>query len=248
MPVFSTAYVVTLILTALSSVSLIWLVRRHPGSWTRWVERSLSLVLIAVSVTWIVTTTTAAPWSWAYSLPLPLCDVATLVAAAGLWWKRPIWVELTYFWGLAGTLQALLTPDVNVGFPSLEFLEYVIAHAGIVVAALFLVVGERMIPRPKAAGKVYLITLGYTAVVGGVDAVTGGDYMFLRHPPSAITMLSVLGPWPWYIASAAGVAVVLLVALDAPFWQTRKRMAHLRGVEASDHLSHPFTATLSGQG
>ena len=222
MPVFSITYIITLILTVLSASSLIWLTRKHPGSWIRWVERSLSLLLVAVSVTWIVTTTTAVSWSWAYSLPLPLCDIATLVAAAGLWWKRPIWIELTYFWGLAGTLQALLTPDVNVGFPSLEFIEYVVAHVGIVVAALFLVVGEKIVPRPKSAGKVYLITLGYTAVVGVVDAITGGDYMFLRHPPSATTMLSVLGPWPWYIVSAAGVAIILLTALDAPFWRARK--------------------------
>jgi len=210
----------------------------------RWAERSLAVILLAVSIAWIVTTTTAAPWSWAYSLPLPLCDVATLVAVAGLWWKRPIWVELTYFWGLAGTLQALLTPDVNVGFPSLEFLEYVVAHAGIVVAALFLVVGERIAPRPKAAVKVYLITLAYTAVVGGVDALSGGDYMFLRHPPSAVTMLSVLGPWPWYIASAAGVAIVLLTALDAPFWRARRRSANSDDSGRSHSMSSPLNVSL----
>ena len=51
--------------------------------------------------------------------------------------------------------------------------------------------------------------------------------MFLRQPPSEWTLLKVLGPWPWYIVSAAGVAIVLITLLDAPFWHSRRsRGAH----------------------
>ena len=70
--------------------------------------------------------------------------------------------------------------------------------------------------------RVFAITAGYTAVVGLVDALTGANYMFLRAPPGNWTLLRVLGPWPWYVVSAAGVALVLLVALDAPFWRRRR--------------------------
>ncbi|MHB1548742.1 MAG: YwaF family protein [Acidimicrobiales bacterium] len=233
MPVFSATYVVTLLATAACAAGLVLVGRRWPGRASRRAGRLLALVLMAVSVTWIVTTTTGAPWSWGSSLPLPLCDLATLVAAAALWWRRPILVELTYFWGLAGTLQALLTPDVQVGFPSLVFVEYVVAHAGIVAAALFLVAGERVAPRPGSPRRVYLITLAYTAFVGAVDAVSGGDYMFLRHPPAATTMLSALGPWPWYLVSAAGVAAVLLALLDAPFWWHRRQVRRQGGPQPS---------------
>jgi hypothetical protein len=47
--------------------------------------------------------------------------------------------------------------------------------------------------------------------------------MFLRRPPGNWTVLRLLGPWPWYVPDAAGVALVLLVALDAPFWPRRRR-------------------------
>jgi len=60
-------------------------------------------------------------------------------------------------------------------------------------------------------------------VVGIVDALTGANYMFLRSPPAEWTLLRVLGPWPWYVVSAAGVALVLLTVLDAPFWSRRRR-------------------------
>jgi hypothetical integral membrane protein (TIGR02206 family) len=223
MRVFSTAYTVTLLTTVLSSVTLCAAGRIRPGRWVRWANAILAAMLVTVTAIWIVQTSTAPGWSAATSLPFALCDLTTLVAAAALLTRWRELVELTYFWGLAGALQSLLTPDLQTGFPSLTFFEYVLAHAGIVCAALFLVVGQRIAPGPHAAPRTLAITLAYTALVGVVDAATGGDYMYLRNPPSG-TLLAVLGPWPWYIASAAGVAVVLLTILDAPFWRSRRRL------------------------
>lgn len=219
----SATYVVTLLFTAAASASLCVEARRRPGRWVGRANRVLAVVLLAVSVEWVWTTGVADRWSAATSLPLALCDLATLVAASALWWRRPLLVELTWFWGLAGSLQSLLTPDVSAAFPSAEFVEYVVAHAGIVTAALFLVIGQRLVPRPGAVPRVLGITVAYTALVGLVDALSGADYMYLRSPPVSWTLLKVLGPWPWYIVSAAGVALVLITLLDLPFWRARRQ-------------------------
>lgn len=202
--------------------------RRRPGSWTKTTARILGILLLADAVTY-TTARSLSGWSASTSLPLALCDVAALVAAAACWWPLPVLVELTWFWGLAGTLQAVATPDVTTPFPHLAFIEYVVGHVAIVVAALFLVVGLRHTPRLGAVPRVFAITALYTAFVGIVDAASGADYMFLRQPPSEWTLLKVLGPWPWYIVSAAGVAIVLLLLLDAPFWSARHRARQARG-------------------
>jgi hypothetical integral membrane protein (TIGR02206 family) len=217
-----TAYAVTVGCAVLAGVVMCTEARRRPGPWRRWVAGILGLLLVADAVSFVVALVVAGTFSPKTSLPLALCDMAALVAAAACWTRRPVLVELTYFWGLAGTLQAVITPDLNVGFPHLVFFQYMVGHLGIVLAALLLVVGLRLTPRPGAVLRVFAITLGYTAFVGLVDALTGANYMFLRTPPGEWTLLKVLGPWPWYISSAAGVALVLLVALDAPFWRHRR--------------------------
>jgi hypothetical integral membrane protein (TIGR02206 family) len=182
----------------------------------------LSLVLLADGVSFVVAKVLAGTFSAKTDLPLALCDAALVVAAAACWWRTPLLVELTYFWGLAGTLQAVITPDLNAGFPHLVFFQYLAGHLGIVLAALYLVVGLHVVPRPGSVVWTFAITLAYTAVVGLVDALSGANYMFLRRPPGNWTLLRVLGPWPWYIASAAGVALVLLMILDVPFFLARR--------------------------
>jgi hypothetical integral membrane protein (TIGR02206 family) len=114
------------------------------------------------------------------------------------------------------------TPDLSSGFPHLVFFQYVVGHLGIVVVALFLVVGVGITPRRHAVPRVLAITLTYTGVVGIVDAATGANYMFLRRPPGEWTLLRLLGPWPWYLASATLVAVVLFTVLDLPFRRGRR--------------------------
>ncbi len=221
--VSASAYWTSVIVLLVLCAGLCVLARRRPGPWTETVSRVIGVCLVADAVSYTVAEVRQGTWSASTSLPLALCNVAVLVAAAACWWHVPVLVELTWFWGMAGTLQGLLTPDLNVGFPHLVFVEYVTGHAGIVVAALFLVVGMHRWPRPGAVWRVLVISVVYTAFVGLVDATTGANYMFLRRPPGEWTVLRLLGPWPWYLLGATGVALVLFGLLNAPFWLARRR-------------------------
>ncbi len=234
------AYGGTVAVAVAAAVALCTGARRHPGRWTVWAARVLGLVLLADAVSFVVSA--SSPFSVQSSLPLPLCDVAALVAAAACFWPVPLLLELTWFWGMAGTLQAVVTPDLDEGFPHLAFFQYTVGHLAIVVVALYLVVGLGARPRRRAAPRVLAVTVAYSAVVGLVDWQTGADYMFLRSPPASWTLLSVLGPWPWYVLSATGVAVVLLCLLDAPFWPGRRRPPAAAAVSAGPGVGGPRAA------
>ena len=219
------AYWFFVVTAAAIAVVLCVACRRSPGPWVRGAGRALALVLAADAVVFLVRQVVGGGWSVRNSLPLALCDVALVVAAvACLFPSWSLGVELTYFWGLSGTLQAVLTPDLHVGFPSLEFVLFVVGHLGIVLAALYLVAGLRIVPRPGAALHVFAITVAYAAVIGAFNWLTGSNYMYLAAPPENPSLLSLLGPWPWYLLNATGVAIVLFAVLDAPFQYTRRRV------------------------
>ena len=78
--------------------------------------------------------------------------------------------------------------------------------------------------RLEAAVRVFAITVAYAAVIGAFNLLTGSNYMYLAAPPENPSLLSLLGPWPWYLLTAACVAIVLFAVLDAPFRRSRRRV------------------------
>jgi hypothetical integral membrane protein (TIGR02206 family) len=217
-------HLVALAVIAVVITILVLATRRWPGAWTRYVSMALAVVLVSAELGWwlYLASIGASGDQLASALPLQLCDAAIFISAAALVLRTPTLVELTYFWGLAGTIQALFTPDLPQHFPSFPYFQYYIAHGGIVAAALFLVVGLGLWPRREALVRVIIITVAYVAFVGLVDATTNSDYMFLRAKPASASVLDLLGPWPWYLVGGSVVALVLLFILDLPFRLLRR--------------------------
>ncbi len=216
---FSAEHLLALVAIAACALGAVVSARRRPSLWIETGCRVLALVLVAAELGWwaYLLSRGLGAFSLADALPLQLCDMTVIAAALALWLRRPLLVELTYFWALAGAIQALLTPDLPQHFPDFLFIQYYVAHGGAVTAALLLVVGLRLPPRRRAVITIASITIGYAALVGLVDAATGANYMYLRYKPPSPTPLDLLGPWPWYLGPAALIGAALFLLLDLPF-------------------------------
>jgi len=215
------------------AVGLTIAARVRPGRWITVVSRILAVMIAGAEPSYWVSEIMHGTWSVRYDLPLQLSNASELVAAAALWWPKAVLVELTYFWGLGAVLQALATPDFQQHFPDPAYFRFYVSHGGVLAAAIFLVAGLRITPRPGATRRVFLITIAFTAFAGLADLLTNGNYMYLRVKPAAGTLLNFMGPWPWYIASGALLAIVFLSALNAPFWFARRR---LRSASVGQHV------------
>jgi hypothetical integral membrane protein (TIGR02206 family) len=215
----------------------VWAPRRHGGRWVETFSRLLALAILAGWVGEYVAEGADGTWSAQYGLPLQLTDAVSATAILALWTRRALLVELTYFWALTASLQATLTPDLGQRFPSVYYFTYFTYHIGAVVAACLMVFGCRLYPRRLAAWRAFAATLCFAAIAGIGDVITGGNYMYLRSKPAHHSLLNVLGPWPWYIASAAAVALAMLLVLglvaDAARWADRRRST--RGLEVAGY-------------
>jgi hypothetical integral membrane protein (TIGR02206 family) len=190
--------------------------------WPVAVPRGLAVVIGATYLVEHASFVARGTWSLDFNLPLHLTDVVTIVSVLALWTRRPLLVELTWFWALTASLQAVLTPDLGgAEFPELLWLTFFITHSGAVVAALMLVVGCGIHPRAGAVKRAFVATVVVAAAAGVANLLTGGNYMWLREKPDTASLLDVMGPWPWYILSAAVLALALFTLLAAPFRRSR---------------------------
>ncbi len=212
---FSVAHLAALAVLVVASVLAIVLPRRYPGPWVRWASWALAGVVLTGWVGEYIAELAVGTWTLHFSLPLQLTDAVSLAAIIALLTRRRLFVELLYFWAFSATLQAVLTPDVSNTFPNVFYFTYFLYHDGAIVAACLLVFGCRLYPRPGAIWRVYVITLGLTAISGLGDVITGGNYMYLSHKPIHQSLLNEMGPWPLYILAGALVGLVMFLILDA---------------------------------
>ena len=155
---------------------------------------------------------------WYKLLPLQLCDWAMIVIIGALWTGNRRWLEVAYFWGIGGTLQAIITPNLRFGFPDLRFISFFVAHSGIIIGIVFLMLIYGFRPRAIGVVRTFLWTEVYFVVAFTADLLTGENYGFLLHKPEAASLLSFLSDSRLlYLVEFHGLAFLFFCALYAPF-------------------------------
>ncbi|MBB5173684.1 TIGR02206 family membrane protein [Texcoconibacillus texcoconensis] len=152
-------------------------------------------------------------WDLRYSLPLELSSISVILAVLLLLFRKRIIYELLFFVGIAGALQALLTPVLTYGFPHFRYVHFFYTHMMVIWVALYFtwVVGYRPTIRSVFKSLIFLNIL--LPIVWFTNSWAGGNYMFLQTKPESPNLLDFLGPHPWYIISLEIVALVLFLLL-----------------------------------
>jgi hypothetical integral membrane protein (TIGR02206 family) len=158
-------------------------------------------------------------WTVQALLPLNLCNLMVFASAWTLVSKNQAGYEFTYLLGIPAASQVLITPALGpYGFPHVLFFQIFISHGGVVLAALYLTLGEGMRPRSwQSVWRVAGWTMLYALAVFCLNLVLGSNYLFLAYKPPAATLLDFLGPWPWYILGMVVIGLALVTVLYWPF-------------------------------
>ena len=216
---FGLEHWVALALIAAVAVGLVRLLRRESRSVAA--ERMVRVGLAAfLSMGLLIALIDSLPLrglDWIDILPLHFCDFAVLVAIVALATKWRAACELLYFWGLSGTVIAMLMPDVDRGFPDTRCASFFALHGVVAISAAVVAFGIGVRPSQGANWRVFWFTNLYAAVIAVIDWTANENFLYLRAKPSQPSILDVMGPWPWYILAADVLAWVIFRVLMIPF-------------------------------
>ncbi len=188
--------------------------RRSPGRWLRLVILLALLGSEGVVLLWPLV---IHAWSPATTLPLQLSDVATLVCAASLVAPGADRLrELAYLWSVPAGLLGLAFPAIGASAPSPLFYAFYVDHGTLLCYGVLLGLDRTLRLQPLSAVRAFSATVIWGVIAGVANLATGGDYMFVREPPPTWSPLQLMGPWPWYVFSAAGLAVLVFAILTWP--------------------------------
>ena len=223
---FGTAHVSALTVIFVVCV-LVWvLVRQQRPLADRVVGRAsviLALALVAHELTNALLHVFAYDYPWQEYLPLHLCRINAYLSAYMLIRRSYPAYEVTYFWAMAASTSALLTPDLREGFPHPLFVTFFLGHGLVVLASLLAtwVFGFR--PRFQSIAKALLAVIALAAVVAPVNLLLGTNYLYLAGKPTGASVLDYLGPWPWYLGGLLLMGAALFTICYVPFLLLRRR-------------------------
>lgn len=223
---FCPSHWVILGLTVLALAFLIWL-RRTGSPWASNAERILAVALLINWPVSILAHFLEGDLNLQNSLPFHLCDVSAMAGAIALVRHQRLAAEVVYFFGLAGTLNGLITPALLQDFPHPTFFSFFLGHSGVVIAAVHVVAGLQIMPSRGAPIRMLGYLVGYAAVMSPINWALATNYGFLCWKPPSPSLMDALGPWPWYVGSLALLALAFFTLLNVPFLIRRWRKKDL---------------------
>jgi hypothetical integral membrane protein (TIGR02206 family) len=153
-------------------------------------------------------------------LPLEMCDASFWLTAVALLTLEEHTFDLAYYWGIAGSGMALLTPYLRASLRTFQSFQYFTGHSLLIIGVLYLIWSRQSRPRARSWWFALWTLNLYGALVAVVDFLAGTNFMYLRQKPASSSLFDLLGPWPWYIAGADLVALTVFWLMQQPFRPT----------------------------
>ena len=221
---FGIEHLVMISITALLSLFVPIIARRFlTGRSKLYAARTMSITVAATVILWTLIRLRLGQFDITTDLPLDICNLTAILLPFLMWNPTKRVHQVLYFLILAGTLQAVLTPDLPHGFPHFYFLKYWTVHGGLVVCAVYYTVVFRFYPEKKSILFAFVWLQIYTVFVFFANVLLGANYFYLMHKPPAVSLLDYLGPWPWYLLVCEGVAVVFFIIVYLPILTIRNK-------------------------
>ncbi|MEK5441584.1 YwaF family protein [Fredinandcohnia sp. FSL W7-1320] len=181
------------------------------------IRYSLAFFLLASELSLYIWYLKTGVWDPVDSLPFQLCSISLFLSIIMLLTRKFFLFEITYFLGIGGALQAMLTPELAYDFPHYRYFHFFLAHIAIILASLYMIWYENCRPAFTSIWKAFAALNVIAIVVFFINKATGGNYMFLARKPINPSLIDFLGPYPWYILSLEIVALFMFFILYLPF-------------------------------
>ncbi len=177
---------------------------------------------------WVILESIAGSFDVSLHLPVHLCRLSNLLIPLVMIKRHFFTFEILFFWGLSGTLQGAITPDISAGFPHFHYFRFWVGHQGTILALIYAVVVFKMRPTPYSIWKSFIALNIFLILAVIVNLILDANYFWICGKPTTPTgehvpsILDFMGPWPWYILSAEFVSLFHFVLAYLPFYFLKK--------------------------
>ena len=131
-------------------------------------------------------------------------------------------------------MQAIITPDPDVGFPSYGFFKYWLVHCGLVVLVVHHLLAFKLYPHAKGIVRTFIWMNIYILCLIPINIGLEANYFYMMNKPVNPSLLDFFGPWPIYILVTECLAMIFFAIAYLPIFLTRKRRLKVATIEGAE--------------
>lgn len=121
-------------------------------------------------------------------LPLYHCRVAILALALGLLFKINIFLRVGTYWGIFGSIGALLLPGLDpFAFPHITNFSYFVGHLFLLWGSIYMIFVKKIGFTKVDLKNILIFTNIYHLIVFKLNNKIGSNYAYLSEPPFKIS-------------------------------------------------------------
>lgn len=153
-------------------------------------------------------------------LSLHMCGLSLFLSSYALWKKNQTAFELSYFWGFAGALQGLLTPDPSRWpYGDISIFWSFLNHGIIILNVVWLIWVDGMRCRKSSLLNTFLVTNAAVFAIGIINRLLGenANYWFICEKPGGDNPF-LIGDWPYYLFTFEIAAYFVMLIIYLPMW------------------------------
>ena len=193
--------------------------------------KMIGVILIARSILVNPYVANLKGWDIYNNLPFHLCGLSAIISGIIMFYRKQWMYECLYYWGIPGAFHAFLTPEFTQGTEGLLFLEYYIAHGGIILSALFCTLYLGFSPRKGSWWRIFLWSQLLLPIVGGFNWLIDANYMFICAPP-IVDNPFIIGDFPEHLIGLEIAGLLHFAIVYLPFGLKYRRISKTSGTPA----------------
>lgn len=188
---------------------------KEEQQWSYWLKLCTAILLVQYFK--VLITICLGTFDYKTDLPLELCNMLPIFMIIMIYKRNRKWWGILFFWIMAGTFQATITPTLKHAFPHYEYWRYWIVHMFLTFAAIYGIYVFKFWPTIKDAWNsfIWLNVVAWSMFV--INLLIGSNYMYMQGKPPGKTIYDTLGDWPIYLLQMQVLLWVLFFIVLLPF-------------------------------
>ncbi|QVK17955.1 TIGR02206 family membrane protein [Mycoplasmatota bacterium] len=155
-------------------------------------------------------------------LPLTVCGWAAIFGALLILSESQFLFDIVYFWGFAGSFNALITPAVitNSGPMHFRYYQFWIEHSSIFIVLFYMIFVFRMRPTLKSFVRSFIMLCLLAALSIYVNfQIEGANYLFLASTEAGDSILNFLPTNLFMRVLIMGtISIILYIIVYIPYF------------------------------